>query len=152
MICDSSIEHRKFIANAPVHTHSINRDGQFTTISNAWASELLYEPSEMIGKRAVDFLMPWSRYLALNIMLPRFFAEGIVTDVPYTFQRSDGSLAHITMSAGCLRENGEVVRSLAVMNFAQRGETAESAKQNLADFVIKDGIPADVAKVIIGLT
>ena len=149
---DVSIEHRNFIANAPVHTHSINRDGQFTTISNAWASELLYEPSEMIGKRVVDFLMPWSRYLSLNIMLPRFFAEGIITDVPYTFQRSDGSLSQITLSAGCFRESGEVVRSLAVVRLAQRGEAAESANQKLADFIIKDGVPADVAKVIIGLT
>lgn len=151
MICDS-IEYRNFIANACVYTHSINRDGRFATVSNAWASELFYEPSEMIGKRTVDFMMPWSRYLALNIMLPRFFAEGIVTDVPYTFQRSDGSLTHITMSAGCLRESGEVVRSLAVISLAQRGEAAESARQKLADFIIKDGVPADVAKVIIGLT
>jgi len=56
------------------------------------------------------------------------------------------------MSAGCFRESGEVVRSLAVISLAQRGETAESARQKLADFIIKDGVPADVAKVIIGLT
>ena len=121
-----------FLRDAPVLAHSIDKNGRLLNVSALWAQELRYEPTEMIGRKSIEFLTPESRRAAVKRHLPDFYKAGVMRDVPYTFQRSDGSLCNVVMSAGSISKKGKFERSLAVIFKSDESHPLRNAKLEFA--------------------
>lgn len=119
-----------FLAVAPVYAHSIDGRGRLLNVSTLWAEELQYKPEEMIGRASTDFLTEKSEIEARTEHLPRFFQEGSLRQVPYVFERRDGSHCSVLMDAGSLSAKGKFERSLAI--FYKLPETNAAVKTKLS--------------------
>jgi len=109
----------EFIDNAPVMLHSIDAEGTLIKVNNFWAKRLRYEPSDMIGKRAVDFMTERSRKYTLTHTLPEFLRVGKASEILYEFVQRDGSIVPVYMSAIAKHNvDGSFSHSLAVISEA----------------------------------
>lgn len=105
---DAALSHTRLWA------HSIDSKGIIINISTSWASELKYSPPEMLGKPSVDFLTPASRAASVQA-LDRFHRQGYLDQQPYDFERADGTISQVSMTAIALRFGGKFARSLALI-------------------------------------
>jgi PAS domain S-box-containing protein len=109
-------DYRSLYDRTPAMMHSIDREGRIISVSERWLETLGYRREEVLGRRSVEFLDAESRHRALTEVLPRFYREGAVRDVPYRYVAKDGRPVDVLLSATCERdEKGEVRRSLAVL-------------------------------------
>jgi len=109
----------EFVNDAPVMLHSINVEGYLLQVNNFWADRLGYVPSEMIGKRAVDFMTDQSRKYTLTHTLPEFLRVGKADEILYQFVHRDGSIVPVFMSAiAKYNEDGSFSHSLAIISEA----------------------------------
>jgi PAS domain S-box-containing protein len=70
------------------------------------------------------------------VVLPAYFKTGLCTDVPYQFVTKSGALVDVLLSAIAERDaDGNVVRSLAVLNDVTERRRAEAEMQRLASIV-----------------
>lgn len=112
---------------APVMQHRIDRDGRIRAVSDRWLHIFGYRREEVLGRPSTDFMTPASRALAVERMLPRFFKDGTVFDIPYRFEKKNGEVRDILLSAVAeCDEQGEFKRSHSVL----RDVTEEIRVQN----------------------
>ncbi|MBW2477150.1 MAG: PAS domain S-box protein [Deltaproteobacteria bacterium] len=128
----SEERYRHLYKDTPVMLHSIDRDGKLVSVSNQWLEVLGYERSEVIGRRSMEFLTPSSQRYAEEIVLPEFFRFGYCKEVPYQLVKKDGEVIDVLLSAVAEKdENGEVVRSLAVMvDVTQRKQMEDDLRRS----------------------
>lgn len=103
-----------FLRDAPIMAHSIDQSGTIVNVSQRWADTLGYAPQDMIGKMSSDFLTPESRNHAVTTVLPKFWEEGYIKDVVYTFECADGEHITLVMCAMVIEHEGKI-RSVAVL-------------------------------------
>lgn len=109
-------ELRQLYEETPALLHSIGPDGHIQYVSRSWLEHFGYTREEVIGRASTDFLSDEGRRLAKEIVLPRFFRDGVCKDVPYEWQHKDGSFRSVLLSASAVRgSDGQLVRSLAVL-------------------------------------
>ncbi len=113
---ESESRYRFLYNNTPVMLHSIDSTGHLISVSDYWLENLGYQREEVLGRRSTDFLTAQSRQYALEVVLPDFYATGVMRDISYQLVRKDGSSIDVLMSAIAERsEQGQFVRSLAVL-------------------------------------
>jgi len=101
---------------APIIMHSIDENGVLLKVSRFWAHKLGYHADEMVGRKSVEFLTEESREYARDVVLPEFFRNGSIYNIPYDFVRKDGKVLPVLMSAIAQYDVRETyVRSLAIM-------------------------------------
>lgn len=101
---------------APILMHSIDGKGKLVRVSQFWADKLGYRVDEMIGRPSVEFLTEESQRYAREVVLPKFFVSGSITNIAYDFIRKDGKIVPVLMSAIAeYDQDGSYVRSLAIM-------------------------------------
>ncbi len=125
-----------FFDHAPVMMHSMGADGRLARVSKFWAATLGYEPSEMIGRKTLDFLTDASILYSANTVQQEFLNSGSVQDVDYDFVRRDGSIfPGLLSSIARYDEDGVFVSSLTVIfdNTASRSLAALKAKAEEAE-------------------
>ena len=116
----------EFIDDAPVMLHSIDAQGYLLQVNNFWAERLGYTPSDMIGKRAVDFMTERSRSYTLGETLPEFLRVGRASEILYQFLHRDGSIVHVSMSAiAKYNEDKSFSHSLAVISEVTKSDLQE---------------------------
>ena len=114
-IRDRERQYRDLYRNTPAMLHSIDESGRLIEVSDRWLDALGYERDEVIGRKSTDFLTPESAEFSKTV-IPQFFREGAVTDIPYRFVRKDGGIIDIDLSAILVRdEASRITRSLAVL-------------------------------------
>ena len=113
-LIESEKKYRYLYKNTPIMLHSIDSQGRILSASNYWLKTMGYSRKEVIGKKSIDFLTPESQQHAQEV-LSEFFRTGSCHNVFYQWVRKDGSILDGLMSAIGEIENGNVVRSLAVV-------------------------------------
>jgi diguanylate cyclase (GGDEF)-like protein/PAS domain S-box-containing protein len=94
--------------------HSIDRNGHLLEVSDLWLETLGYERHEVIGTKLVYYLSMDSRRLAEETVLPLFFQQGYVKDVPYQMIKKSGEPIDVLISAIAERDRrGRFLRSMA---------------------------------------
>ena len=91
----SEERYRKIYEGLPVGYQSLDQNGCFIDVNQAWLSILGYERDEIIGKWFGDFLAPLQQEL-FRLRFPKFKQLGEVHNVEFEMVRKDGS--HITVS------------------------------------------------------
>ncbi len=74
-----------------------------------------YTREEVIGRKSTDFLTPESQKYAQEVVLPEYFRTGYCQDIFYQWVSKDGKIIDGLLSAISEREQGKVIRSLAVI-------------------------------------
>ena len=107
----------EFFDNAPVMMHSVDADGRLIQVNQFWAKKLGFEPDEMVGRKAIDFMTENSRDRAVKITLPEFEKVGKADNVSYDFVHRSGAVVPVIMSAILQRKpDGSYSHSLVVIS------------------------------------
>ena len=109
--------HAEFFDNAPVMMHSVDAEGRLILVNKFWAKRLGYEPDEMIGQRATDFMTERSRERAIKVTVPEFRKVGKADNISYDFVHRTGRVVPVIMSAIVQRKpDGSYSHSLVVIS------------------------------------
>lgn len=81
---------RHLYERAPLGYQSLDENGCFLSVNQAWVDALGYSREEVIGRNFADFLRPdWQDHFRENF--PRFKAVGEILGVEFEMVRKDGS-------------------------------------------------------------
>jgi PAS domain S-box-containing protein len=135
----SEARYRSLYHHTPAMLHSIDTDGRIVSVSDYWVEMMGYGREEVIGRPLTDFLTPDATQYALETVMPNFFNNGFVKDVPYEFIKKDDDIIEVMLSAIADRDtSGRIQRSLAVsidMTARNRAEEAlRIAKETLSHY------------------
>jgi PAS domain S-box-containing protein len=135
LACDEA-HAREIYERTPAMLHSVDATGRLLSVSDRWLLKLGYSREEVLGRPSVEFLTQASRAHAVSHVLPSFFANGRVDDVPYQMQTKDGRVLDVLLS-GILEysNDGKPARSLAVIEDVTERRQAERALQAILDAV-----------------
>ncbi len=112
----SEEQYRYLYHHTPAMLHSIDTEGRLVSVSEYWLEVFGYDRDEVIGRKSTDFLSESSRRHAEDVVLPAFFRSGFCQDVSYQFQKKNGEMIDVLLSAIAERDaEGKVQRSLAVL-------------------------------------
>ena len=138
--------YRNLYCRTPVMMHSIGTQGELIEVSNLWLENLGYERGDVVGRKSTDFLTEESRRYAQEVVLPQFWQNGRVENVPYQFVRKDGSRIDVELSGIVdFSSHGSERQSLAVLNdvtdrnralqaLERKNEELEHANEGLQKF------------------
>ena len=131
---ESEERYRRLYKDTPVMLHSIDRDGRIVNVSNFWLEHLGYSLGEVLCRKSVDFFTEASRQFAEETVLPQFFRNGFVSDMPFQVVKKNGEIIDVLLSASAERdENGEISRSFSVMMDVTERKRAEEKVAILND-------------------
>ncbi|PLX84166.1 MAG: hypothetical protein C0617_08790 [Desulfuromonas sp.] len=122
----SEEKYRTLYNKTPVMLHTIDSRGRLLSVSDYWLETLGYERSEVLGRKAMEFLTEESRRYAEEVALPQFLKTGSVKNVAYQFVKKNDEVMDVLLSAVAERnEKGEIVRGLAVTTDITESKRAE---------------------------
>ncbi|WP_167527543.1 PAS domain-containing hybrid sensor histidine kinase/response regulator [Desulfosarcina alkanivorans] len=99
---ESEARFRLLYERAPVGYQSLDGDGQFIEVNQAWLDTFGYKKEEVIGKSFSEFLHPdWADHFKHNF--PRFKAVGEILGVEFEMVKKNGSTIWVSF-------NGRVVK------------------------------------------
>lgn len=88
---------RQLYEQAPLSYQSLDENGCFLSVNQAWLDTLGYHQDEVIGKNFGSFLHPdWRDHFKENF--PRFKAVGEILGVEFEMRRKDGSFVFVTFN------------------------------------------------------
>ncbi len=124
----SEFRYRSLYHHTPAMLHSIDTEGRLVSVSDYWVEVMGYGREEVVGRPLTDFLTPESSQYALDTMMPQFFRDGFVKDVPYSFITKSGEVVEVMLSGIADRNpQGDIQRSLAVSIDVTARNRAEEA-------------------------
>ena len=89
--------------NAPLSYQSLDENGYFLAVNQAWLDTLGYSREEVIGKWFGDFLAPgYPDHFKINF--PRFKAAGEIHGVEFEMVRKDGSIISVAFEGQIARD------------------------------------------------
>lgn len=107
--------YRWLFRSCPAYLASIDVEGRYVDLSDAFLDRLGYRRDELIGRRPQDHMTPASARRFTEEYLPRFLRTGRFTNVPMDRIAKNGEVIDFVVSAIAERdEAGNVVRSIAV--------------------------------------
>jgi PAS domain S-box-containing protein len=112
---ESEERFRTIYNNTPVMLHSIDPEGRLLSVSDYWLQVSGYRRTEVIGRKATEFLSAPSARYAEDVILPAFFKEGRCDAVGLQFMTKEGKALDVLFSAVLERDGtGKPLRTLAV--------------------------------------
>ncbi|MDD3324396.1 MAG: PAS domain S-box protein [Sulfurospirillaceae bacterium] len=126
---------------APNPYQSLDKDGRFLEVNNAWLNELGYEKEEVLGKSFADFLPPHHKEKFFE-SFPVFVEQGTVNNIGYDIVKKDGSIVKCVFSALVIRdESGNFKRTQCIfanmtkeINMRKHLEIEKKFIENIFDF------------------
>ena len=100
---------------APVMMHSIDREGEFVNVNRRWLENLGYQKDQVLGRKSLDFLTPFSREVAINDRLPTFWSTGRAEGVEFQFVKMNGKVIDILLDAELRPNTFGQLRALAAL-------------------------------------
>ncbi|MCB2188698.1 MAG: PAS domain S-box protein [Deltaproteobacteria bacterium] len=87
---ESEDRFRLLYERAPLSYQSLDQDGNFLAVNQAWLDCLGYTAEEVLGRNFAEFLLPeWQEHFRENF--PRFKAMGEVLGVEFEMRKKDGT-------------------------------------------------------------
>ncbi|WP_083458969.1 PAS domain S-box protein [Amantichitinum ursilacus] len=112
----SLTRHQMLYHIAPAMMHTMDAEARLITVSDTWLAHMGYAREEVIGRHTWEFLTPASRIKAREQVIPGLFENGRCDDVHYQYQRKDGGVIDVLLSARLERDvEGKAWHSLAIM-------------------------------------
>ncbi len=102
------------LAKLPVMACLINREGALTQVSDVWLEKMGYGKTEVIGRRATDFLTEKSKMCADGTMAPECVEKQRLENLPYQFVTKDGAVIDVLLSVTALRGSSEAFESSVI--------------------------------------
>ena len=132
----------------PAIMHSIDKKGRLVAVSDAWLELLGYQREEVLGRLSTDYFTEESARRGQQSVLPQFYAQGYVHQIPYQMVKRNGDIVDVELSA-ILEDamDGLSTRSHAVIKdvthevllsreLAQETELLETTLHSIGDGVI----------------
>jgi len=96
-LADKEDECRQLFERAPISYQSLDAEGRFLEVNQAWLDTLGYGREEVLGRSFADFLHPdWIDHFRENF--PRFKAIGEVLGVEFEMRKKDGTTILVTFN------------------------------------------------------
>lgn len=116
MALEKSLQKYRDIYNkAPVMMHSINADEEFVSVSDYWLEKMGYTRSEVIGRRAIDFMQEES-YQNVSDYFTKLLKAKKLKNLELRFKKKSGEVMDVLLSAVAeFDENGLLERSITGM-------------------------------------
>jgi PAS domain S-box-containing protein len=88
---------RQLYERAPLSYQSLDENGCFLSVNQAWLDALGYSQEEVVGHNFGDFLHPdWQDHFKENF--PRFKAVGEILGVEFEMRKKDGSFVYVSFN------------------------------------------------------
>ena len=95
---------KRLFERAPMAYQSLDENGCFLAVNQAWLDTLGYSRNEVIGRNFGEFLHPdWQNHFLMNF--PRFKAIGEVLGVEFEMARKDGSFLLVSFDGKISRNS-----------------------------------------------
>jgi len=134
--------YRTLFRRTPLMMHSIDHQGRLIEVSDAWLETLGYERDEVINTRLIHYLSEDSRRLAEGSILPQFFRQGFVRDIPYQMVRKNGDILDVLISATAEYDaQGRFLRSMAGVVDVTAHKRMDDAIRKFAHYDPLTGLP-----------
>lgn len=139
---ESEERFRVLFENAPVGYQSLDAEGRFLAVNEAWLAILGYSTEEVLGRWFGDFLAPgFKQHFLANF--PRFKEVGEIRGVEFQMVRKDGSTVLVSFDGkighdqdGRFRQTHCVLKDITEQRRAQ--EIVEESRRTLRSMI--DGI------------
>ena len=96
---ESEKRFREIYDNSPIMKHSIDQNGILRNVNRQWLEEIGYSREEVLGRGIDLFMTAESVNRAVSTILPRFWREGKVSNVPYQYVKKDGSVIDVILDS-----------------------------------------------------
>ena len=123
----SEANFRHIYENSPVMMHSIDESGNFCNVNGQWLEETGYSREEVIGKPASFVMTEESAQRAIAQIIPQFWRDGAVRNIPYQYVRKDGRIIDILLNCDATTDPSGRKISLSVARNVTEQKRAEEA-------------------------
>lgn len=96
---ESEKRFREIYENSPIMKHSIDEQGIIRNVNRQWLEELGYTRKEVLGTKIDLFMTPESAQRAFSTVLPKFWSDGRVSNVPYQYVKKDGAVIDVILDS-----------------------------------------------------
>jgi PAS domain S-box-containing protein len=95
-----------------------------------------YERSEVIGRKAWEFMTEASQHHSETVAIPEFVRRGWSDDVAYQFVKKNGEVIDVELSAIAERdENGNISRSLTIVTDVTERKRTQAIAQRREEYI-----------------
>ena len=124
---------RSIYENSPAMMHSLDETGIVRNVNKKWLEVLGYSKEEVLG-RTISFVMtPESASRAVSTVLPQYWRDGSVRDVPYQYIKKDGTVIDVLLDSVVMENPVWGKTSLAVVrNITLRKRAEEETRRTKA--------------------
>ncbi len=128
----SEQKYRRLYEQTPAMLHSLDRQGNVTTVSDHWLASMGYQRREVIGRPILDFLTAESRQIAEDVCIPKYRQADVLKDEELQVVKKDGSVIETLLSAVAQRDAaGTFVGTLiVVIDVTQRKRAQEESRKH----------------------
>lgn len=132
-LSESESRFRLLYEKAPLGYQSLNEQGYFIEVNQAWLDTLGYSREEVLGKSFADFLHPdWREHFQRNF--PRFKAIGEVLGVEFEMLKKDGSYILVSFNGKIARDrHGNFQQTHCIFHDITERKRAEEEKEKLRE-------------------
>jgi two-component system, cell cycle sensor histidine kinase and response regulator CckA len=129
LLRESEERFRSLYENAPLAYQSLDANGCFLEVNQAWSDMLGYDRDEVIGAWCGDYLTPSYRD-KFTVYFPQFKAIGRIHGVEFEMVRKDGTTVFVTANGRIGRnEQGRFKQTHCILNDITEQRLAEAAKE-----------------------
>jgi two-component system sensor histidine kinase/response regulator len=96
---ESEKRFRQIYENSPIMKHSVDEQGTICNVNRQWLEELGYTRDEVLGSKIERFMTPESSQRASSTVLPHFWRDGRVSNVPYQYVKKDGTVIDVILDS-----------------------------------------------------
>lgn len=105
---------KELMESMPLMIHSLNENNEIIEVSNYWLAKLGYSYEEVIGQHTYDFMTLESKTFALKEIVPNYYEQSSLSNLPYTFITKSGELVDVLMTILILKDEFNNKRSLSI--------------------------------------
>lgn len=117
--------------NMPLMVHSLNSRSEIVEVSKYWLEKLEYNYDEVVGKHSYDFMTDDSREYAIKKVVPTYFDNKSLSNIPYTFVTKSGKHIDVLMTVLILKDRFGFDRSFSIsVDITERNNLYKIVKEN----------------------
>jgi len=122
-----NISLRQLYERAPLSYQSLDENGCFVSVNQAWLDALGYRQEEVVGHNFGDFLHPdWQDHFKENF--PRFKAVGEILGVEFEMRKKDSSFVYVSFNGRIGKDpQGNFQQTYCIFQDITRQKQAEAA-------------------------
>ena len=122
-----NISLRQLYERAPLSYQSLDENGCFLSVNQAWLNALGYHQEEVLGRNFGEFLHPdWQDHFKENF--PRFKAVGEILGVEFEMRKKDGGFVFVSFNGRIGRDSqGNFQQTYCMFQDITRQKQAEAA-------------------------